>query len=75
MTKTRVTADELIWILGEELKGRKECPAAVMIAVVPDRVAGWAVIIGKTQRRSHPGCVKTIRAMEKRLIEKYTLIS
>ena len=76
MAKKRVTADELSWIVQQELwEGDTRSPHWVALAVVPDEKRGWRVLIPRVDLRSDWTLKASERLpkIEQRLRGKYAL--
>jgi hypothetical protein len=75
MAKKRVSADELNWIVQEELTAGVYPPRRVSIAVVPDDRHGWRILLQKLDGRTvwTSKISERVPAVERRLREKYSL--
>jgi hypothetical protein len=75
MAKTRISSTDLTALFVERLKQFSECPAGILIAIVPSDAtkSGWSVVMNSGQRRRHSLCVKRIEKIEKQLRRIYVL--
>jgi hypothetical protein len=75
MAKTAVSSTDLTALIVERLQQFSECPAGILIAVVPSgaKGSGWSVVMNAGQRMRHPKCVRRIQMLEKQLRRIYVL--
>ena len=75
MAKKRVTAEELNWIVQEELTADLYPVRRVSLAVVPDDRHGWRILLQKLDGRTDLifKISKRVPDVERRLRQKYSL--
>jgi hypothetical protein len=75
MAKTRISSTDLTALFVERMKRFSECPAGILIAIVPSdaKESGWSVVMNAGQRRHHQPCVRRIQMIEKQLRRIYVL--
>jgi hypothetical protein len=76
MAKQRVSADELSWIILEELGANAQSPPKWFpVAVIPDEKKGWRILLPKLDGRNvwTANVSDRVPALERRLREKYAL--
>ena len=75
MSKKRVSADELNWIVQEELMANVSPVQRVPVAVVPDDRQGWRILLPKLNGRTAwiSKISERVPAIERRLRERYSL--
>ena len=75
MAKKRVTAEELNWIVQEELTADLDPPRRVSLAVVPDDRQGWRILLQKLDGRTVliSKISERVPAVERQLRAKYSL--
>jgi hypothetical protein len=75
VAKKRVSAEELNWLVQQELTADLDPLRRVSLAVIPDERQGWRVLLqkldGRTVLVSKIG--ERVPAVERRLREKYSL--
>ena len=69
--RKQVTGDELSWMIYEELRSMLGNASGVTLAVVPDSVRGWKVVLSK--RTIRPEVSAAIGLIERRLRLKLVL--
>lgn len=75
MTKKRISAYDLSWIVLQELRENFQFPIHVALAVVPDEHRLWRILLPKADGRQFPtsGFAKALSVLETQLRERYTL--
>jgi hypothetical protein len=76
MAKQHVSANELSWIILEELEANAYSPPRWFpVAVVPDEKKGWRILLPKVDQRNvwTANVSDRIPALETRLRKKYAL--
>ena len=75
MIKKRVSADELNWIVQEELMANVTPVQRVPVAVVPDDRQGWRILLPKLDGRTAwiSKISERVPAIERRLRARYSL--
>jgi hypothetical protein len=73
MTKTRLPADELVWLFREELVKTGQFPVGITIGIVPDSDANWMAVTGARYRSMSPDLKKRFAQVQKRLRMHYQL--
>jgi hypothetical protein len=75
MSRKRVTADELSWMIFKQTRDELGAHGAISVAIVPNGADGWAVLFPKRLQRSNPAAVALIQKFEKKLQAAYILKS
>ncbi|MEO8321671.1 MAG: hypothetical protein ABJA75_08400 [Bradyrhizobium sp.] len=73
MAKTKISSPDLAWIFLERLKAFKDCPIGIVVAVVPDRKAGWVAVLSKPHGSSRPLPAGRLEAIQRDLQRVYRL--
>ncbi|MDB5505308.1 MAG: hypothetical protein JWR89_5210 [Tardiphaga sp.] len=74
MAKRTVSADDLVFLIEQELRGKdgKTVPA-LSVAIVPDPAKDWIVVTSPKDLRRHPELVKRVGRIETKLKALYRL--
>jgi hypothetical protein len=73
MSRKRITADELSWMIFEQTRDELGPHGAISVAIVPNGTDGWAVLFPKRLQRSSPAAVALVQKLEKKLQAAYIL--
>lgn len=74
MSKQRATADELVWMITEELRSFKELSGNCEVAVIPDSRHGWLIVTSAKARKRAPTLERRILRVQTKLQAEYSLI-
>ena len=75
MSKTRISASELIWVFHEKLREYDDYPqqSSIPIAIVPQEGNSWRVVTSRAAQAGSALWAERIETMETALRKRYVL--